>query len=116
MATTEIRRKAGLATLALVVLALLAAALFVSSAHVDSISRMRELTLRQDLFVMRGMVAQYTLDKHERPQSLDDLVVAGYLKQVPTDPMSGRNDTWVLEWSDDPKTPGIIGIRSRSIQ
>ena len=114
MAPTEMRRKAALAalaTLALVVLALLAVALFVSSAHVDSVSKMRELTLRQDLFVMRGMVAQYTLDKYERPQSLAALVAAGYLRQVPTDPLTGRNDTWVLEWSDDPKTPGITGIR-----
>jgi general secretion pathway protein G len=80
----------------------------------DSVTKMRGLTLRQDLFTMRAIVDQFTLDKHRRPQSLTDLVAAGYLKHVPTDPMTGRNDTWILEWSDDPKMPGIIGIRSGS--
>jgi general secretion pathway protein G len=61
---------------------------------------------------MRSIIGQYTLDHHRRPQSLDDLVTSGYLKEVAPDPMSGRKDTWVLEWSDDPKSPGIIGTHS----
>jgi competence protein ComGC len=32
---------------------------------------------------MNEITNQYTLDKHKRPQSLDDLVAAGYLKEVP---------------------------------
>jgi general secretion pathway protein G len=64
---------------------------------------------------MNQILNQYTLDNHKHPLSLDDLVAAGYLKQMPTDPMAERNDTWVLEWSDDPKTPGIVGIRSASV-
>jgi general secretion pathway protein G len=61
---------------------------------------------------MRSIFSQYTLDHEKRPQSLDELVSAGYIKKIPPDPMSGRTDTWVLEWSDDPKTPGMVGIRS----
>jgi general secretion pathway protein G len=63
---------------------------------------------------MRQILDQYSLDNHKHPQSLDDLLTAGYLKQMAVDPMTGRNDTWVLEWSDDPMTPGITGIRSAS--
>lgn len=59
---------------------------------------------------MRQLLNQYTLDHHRHPQSLDDLVTAGYLRKIPVDPMTRRSNTWVLEWSDDPKTPGIIGI------
>ena len=84
--------------------------------EVCSIKRMRELTLQQDLFVMRSIVSQYTLDKHQRPQSLDDLFRAGYLKAMPIDPMTGRSDTWVIEWSDDPGDPGIEDIHSGSSQ
>jgi hypothetical protein len=37
---------------------------------------------------------------------------AGYIKKIPPDPVSGRTDTSVSEWSDDPKTPGIVGVHS----
>ena len=70
----------------------------------------RERVLQQDLFTMRQMLDQYTLDNHRHPQSLGDLVTAGYLRLIPVDPMTGRSDTWVLERSDNPNMPGIIGI------
>jgi general secretion pathway protein G len=63
---------------------------------------------------MRAILNQYTLDLRKRPQSLNDLVETGCLRQIPADPMTKRNDTWVLEWSDDPKMPGIVNIRSGS--
>jgi general secretion pathway protein G len=108
------REKAFLVTLVFIVLALLATALIVPCLSGDSVVKMRERTLRQDVIVIRALIAQYTLDLHRRPQSLHDLVAGGYLKQVPTDPMSGRNDTWVMEWSNDPKMPGIVSILSGS--
>jgi general secretion pathway protein G len=57
--------------------------------------KVREDLLRQDLFAMRSVADQYVMDKGNRPRSLDDLVTAGYLKEVTADPMTGRNDTWV---------------------
>lgn len=81
---------------------------------VTTLRQAREWTLQQNLHVMRGIINQYTLDKRRRPQSLNDLVEAGYLRQTPADPVTRRNDTWVLEWSDDPKMPGIVNIRSGS--
>jgi len=108
------RRKAFLITLVVVPLALLAAALIVPCISVDSVPKMREAVLRNDVFEMRALISQYTLDLHRRPQSIDDLVTAGYLKHVPTDPFTGRNDAWVAEWSTDPKTPGIVGVHSGS--
>jgi general secretion pathway protein G len=106
-------KKAALIALALVRLAWLAAEMFDPS-YVTSPREAREHILRQDLFIMNQVLSRYTLDNHKRPQSLDDFVTAGYFKRMPADPMTGRNDTWVLEWSDDPKTPGIAGIRSAS--
>lgn len=62
----------------------------------DNIRRSREAVLRQDLFVLRSLISQYTLDKQKAPQSLNDLVSAGYLREIPADPMTGKRDTWRL--------------------
>src|SRR5712692_7239443 len=51
-----------------------------------SILRSREVALKQDLVVMRQAIENYTLDKQTAPQSLDDLVSAQYLREIPTDP------------------------------
>lgn len=64
-----------------------------------SIERAKEAALHHDLSVMRDAIEQYTLDKQQAPQSLDDLVSGGYLRQIPTDPVTGQKD-WVTETSD----------------
>ena len=86
----------------------------------QSILRAKESTLKQDLFTLRHVIQQYTLDKQKAPQSLDDLVSAGYLKFVPND-ITGSKDTWVLEQEDSLKSidqtqPGIVGVHSGSDQ
>src|ERR1700722_1285840 len=63
--------------------------------YVTSVKRARESVLRQDLFTMRSVISQYTLDKQKMPQSADDLVQANYLKQIPIDPTTREaNWTW----------------------
>ncbi|MGH9514388.1 MAG: type IV pilin protein [Terriglobales bacterium] len=63
--------------------------------YTQSVKRARESVLRQDLFTMRSVISQYTLDKQKMPQSADDLVQAQYLKQVPIDPITGQaNWNW----------------------
>ena len=85
----------------------------------QSILRARESVLRQDLFTMRQVIDQYTLDKQKAPQSLEDLVSANYIKQIPNDPFTGRNDTWQTVQEDttlDPSVtePGISDLHSGS--
>jgi general secretion pathway protein G len=70
-------------------------------AYQQSILRARESVLKQNLFTLRSVISQYTLDKQKAPQSLDDLVTAGYLKQIPVDPTTGRNDSWVVDEEQD---------------
>ena len=60
-----------------------------------SIVRSKEAVLRDDLFTMRSLIDQYTLDKQEAPQSLEDLVSNGYIREIPVDPFTGSNQTWV---------------------
>ncbi len=70
-------------------------------AYNQSILRAKESVLKQNLFTLRSLISQYTLDKQKAPQSLQDLVTAGYLKQIPNDPMTGRNDTWAEDQEAD---------------
>ena len=70
-------------------------------AYNQSIVRARESVLRQNLFTLRSVISQYTLDKQKAPQALEDLVSGGYLKQIPTDPMTTRNDTWTADQDTD---------------
>ena len=84
-----------------------------------SILQAKESVLKQDLFTMRQVIDQYTLDKQKAPQSLDDLVSAGYLKKLPVDPFTIRNDSWVPVQDDsvaDPNQtePGISDVHSGS--
>src|SRR3982074_2049870 len=82
------------------------------AAYNQSILRARESVLRQDLFQLRSLISQYTLDKQKAPQSLDDLVQAEYIKQIPTDPMTDSNSSWTVDQEDslmsvDQQDPGI---------
>src|SRR3984885_22548 len=89
-------------------------------AYQQSIWRARESVLKQNLFALRSVISQYTLDKQKAPQSLEDLVSAGYFKQIPNDPMTGRSDTWTVEEESDTimtvdqQEPGIYDVHSGS--
>jgi len=82
-----------------------------------SIIHARESVLRQDLYTLRNAIDQYTLDKEKAPQSLDDLVTAGYIREIPTDPFTNSKDTWQTEQEDvmmsvDQTEPGITDVHS----
>lgn len=84
-----------------------------------TVIRAREAVLRQDLFTMREQIDNYTLDKQKAPQSLQDLVSAGYLKQLPVDPFTQSRETWVPVQEDvlesiDQSEPGISDVHSGS--
>lgn len=81
-----------------------------------SVTRAREAVLKQDLQTMRNAIQQYTLDKAAGPQSLDDLVSAGYLREVPIDPITRERD-WHTDFdnvllSTDQTSPGITDVHS----
>ena len=106
-------KKAALSAFGLVALALVAVQLLVPR-YVTRAGQSRALKKNQDLRVMRAVIAQYTLDQQHRPHTLDDLVVAGYLRFVPLDPTTGHNDTWVVECSRNQGSPGIVGVDTNS--
>lgn len=83
-----------------------------------SVIRAKESVLRQNLFTLRVVIDEYTYDKTKAPQSLQDLVSEGYLRQLPVDPMTGEAD-WNIIMEDaltsvNQTEPGIYDIRSKS--
>jgi general secretion pathway protein G len=83
-----------------------------------SIVRAKESVLRQNLFTLRTVIDEFTYDKAKAPQSLQDLVGEGYLRQIPVDPMTGQPD-WQVIMEDavssvNQTEPGIFDVRSKS--
>jgi general secretion pathway protein G len=87
-----------------------------------SIKQSREAVLRQNLFTLRSLISQYTLDKQKAPQSLQELVQAGYMKQIPVDPITGQADWTVDQEQDTVMSPdeqdqgGIDDVHSSATQ
>jgi general secretion pathway protein G len=83
-----------------------------------SVLRSREAVLKEDLFVMRNAIQQYTLDKQAAPASLEDLRQGGYLGSIPIDPITRAKD-WHTDSEDvllDPQqtSAGITDVHSSS--
>ena len=80
--------------------------------------RTRESVLHSNLTAIRTVIDEYSYDKQKAPQSLEDLVSAGYLRQVPEDPITGSKE-WTIIMEDavtsiNMTEPGIFDVRSRS--
>ena len=82
-----------------------------------TIMHTRETILSYDLETMRKLIDQYAADKGKLPQSLDDLVTAGYMREVPKDPITDNKD-WNIVTGDDPYSTeggtGVIDVHSSS--
>ncbi len=99
----------------MVVIGLLAAIAIPS--YTNNVRNAKEAVLKEDLRTMRVAIDSYTVDKQKAPQTLDDLVQAGYLKTMPVDPFTRRRDTWVPVQSDtlsslDQTQSGIDDVHS----
>ncbi len=76
----------------MVIIGLLAA--IAVPAYVQNVRHAREAVLREDLHTLRSAIDSYTVDKQKAPQSLENLVEAGYIKAMPKDPFTNRTDSW----------------------
>jgi general secretion pathway protein G len=118
------RRRAGergftLVELMVVMLIIAVLAAVAVPSFIQSIRNAKEAALKEDLHVMRDAIDSYTMDKNKAPQSLDDLVQNGYLKQIPVDPMTHASDTWQTSSDDaysdlDQTETGINDVHSGS--
>jgi general secretion pathway protein G len=103
----------------MVVIAIILVLVGIAAARYEqSVVRAREAVLKQDLQTMRGAIQQYTLDKQQAPQSLEDLVAARYLSQIPVDPIT-RTADWHADFDDfvlspDQATGGMTDVHATS--
>jgi general secretion pathway protein G len=103
----------------MVVMSMIMILLGIAAVRYDkSITRSKEAALRQDLHTLRQAIDQFTLDKLRAPTSLDELVSAEYLRQMPTDPMTNQKD-WTTQYEDvvlsaDQTATGITDVHSNS--
>ena len=85
----------------------------------NSIRSAKESVLKNNLFTLRTVLDNYTYDKQKAPQSLQDLVSDGYLREIPFDPMTRSNTTWRTIMEDASQSvnqsePGIFDVKSGS--
>jgi general secretion pathway protein G len=78
--------------------------------YMTHLQRAKEVALQQNLWVMRHAIDQYTTDKEKPPASLQDLVAARYLREIPEDPIC-KCPQWneIPAQSDDLNFEGGIG-------
>ena len=79
----------------------------------------KETVLKDNLRTIRKVIDQYTADKKKAPVALQDLVDAGYFRELPIDPITGSNTTWetVIDSgvaSPDQTESGIADVHSGS--
>lgn len=86
----------------------------VAPRYVRTVDNAREASLRTSLNVMRDAIDKYVGDKGHYPDSLDELVTLGYIRQIPEDPVTGRRDSWqMLPPPVDGSVPGkMADVRS----
>jgi general secretion pathway protein G len=92
---------------------------FAMPAYYLAIQRAREAVLRQDLYTLRSLIDEFTVDKQRPPATLQELVEAGYLRGgIPVDPITGSGDTWRVDIEDvpgpDQTQPGVVDVHSGS--
>jgi len=93
----------------------------------DAPRRAQEAVLKTNLRALRSAINQYYADKGHYPTSLDALVEDNYFRNLPVDPITGSNETWVAEYEEldpdqapaetdlpDTGEPGIIDVYSGS--
>lgn len=81
----------------MVVLAIIAVLLTVAlPRYFSGLERAEEAVLKEDLFVMREAIDDYYLDKGRYPDSLRTLVEQRYIRQIPVDPITESDETWIV--------------------
>ena len=86
-------------------------------AYRDATQRAREATLKEDLTRMRTAIDEYHTDKGEYPPTLEDLVMSGYLRGLPKDPITNSDASWFIEYApwemvDEGEIAGVFDVHS----
>lgn len=75
-------------------------------------AKARESVLKENLFALRETLDQFYADRGKYPDSLDELVSTGYLRQIPSDPITKSGRTWTVLPPPEGLEGGIYDVRS----
>jgi len=74
-----------------------------------SIDYAKEVTLQQNIKIIRETIDKYYGDTGEYPESLQQLVDKRYLKSLPVDPITEKTDSWIITSPPSDPTNKIKG-------
>ncbi|MDF3935223.1 type II secretion system protein [Pseudomonas citronellolis] len=97
----------------LVVMAIIATLMTIAMPrYFNSLEQSRETTLKQSLSVMREALDHYYGDTGRYPESLDELIGQRYLRSLPVDPITERNDLWLTVPPPDGVSGAVADVKS----
>ncbi|MDD2365236.1 MAG: general secretion pathway protein GspG [Desulfuromonadaceae bacterium] len=67
------------------------------------IIKAREAVLRETLYNFRNVIDQFYADQGKYPDAIGEIVTRGYMREIPKDPFTGNNESWVTE--EPPPSP-----------
>ena len=76
------------------------------------IIKAKEAVLRETLYNFRNVIDQFYADQGKYPDSKEDIVSKGYMRELPKDPFTNKNDTW--ETVEPPALSSSTGSSSGS--
>ena len=80
--------------------------------YFGSVDKSKEAVLKENLNQMRDAISRYYADKGRYPESLETLAGDKYLRQVPLDPVTESEKTWIVVQPADPQKGGVYDVRS----
>lgn len=97
----------------LVVMAIIATLLsIVAPRYFNSIEKAKEAVLKQDLHIMRDAIDKFHSDMGSYPITLEELVERRYLRNIPIDPMTESNTTWLIVPPVNDEEEGVYDVHS----
>jgi general secretion pathway protein G len=107
-------RSAGFTLIELLVVMVIIATLLsiVAPRYYGTVDRAKEMALRTNLRILRDAIDKRMGDAGHYPDSLDQLVTERYLREVPVDPVTEKNDSWVIAPYPDKSKPGVYDVHS----
>jgi general secretion pathway protein G len=80
--------------------------------YFGSVQKSREAALRQTLMVTRDALGKFYYDTGKYPDNLDTLITKRYLRNLPYDPLTESNATWILLAPDNPEKGVVADLKS----
>ena len=103
----------------MIVRALPLLALLVVAGACERYDSTRDEALKRNVAEIRGAIARFKRGEGRYPQSLDELVSSGYMREVPIDPFTGQKD-WAITTGEDPNSlegsQGVTDVHSASAE